>query len=129
LSKYKLNKLLELYRCGNKPRSYSKLLNRNVRDIIIFYNREIQAFKEQYRVLSNFSIVLKKYRFYNYHSLIKTIACKEKISSKKVIAKYGKKITFNNKNRTRILLGLNDVIYTGYFDFNKQLASRIRLKV
>ena len=101
----------------------SSRINLPIFKIISLYNREIIELYNYYSLASDVNIKIRKFKFYHYLSLVKTLARKEQISVKQVLNRYGivskekdKKIvgvSYNTEN------GIKTVTY-----FNESLKKR-----
>lgn len=59
-----------------------------VLDIINMYNAEIRGLYNYYCLAQNVSTRLSRFKYYHYGSLLKTLACREQTSAKKIRRKY-----------------------------------------
>jgi len=100
-----INERLKRYMRNGKSAHYSVLLNYPVPDIINTYNAEIRGLYYYYCLATDVSRKLGKFKFYHYYSMVKTIAHKERISVKKVIAKYGIDVPLKRGTGTRKVVG------------------------
>lgn len=101
---------------NNKPIHCSSRIRLSIFDIIRSYNIEIRKLYNYYMLADDVNIKLRKYRFYHYNSLAKTIAAKENSSVKKVISKYGVKCIKKNQSLKKIIGILNNGRYYTYFN-------------
>jgi group II intron reverse transcriptase/maturase len=75
-------------------------------DTLTVYNAEIRGLYNFYRLATDVSTKLGKYKFFHYHSLLKTVARKEKCSIAQVIDRYGVDVKLKQKTGTRKLFGV-----------------------
>lgn len=109
-----MNDRLKIYKKNGNSVCNGKVLNYPLSEIISIYNREMDDFKEFYCLASDLSIQFKKFRYFQYFSLLKTLGCKEKISVQKVIMKYGIIIKPRNREKTRRIIEINNCRYAGF---------------
>lgn len=94
-------------------------INLTIAEIINSYNHEIKELYDYYSIAVDVNSKIRDFKYYHYQSLLKTIACKEKVSVKSVIDKYGMDIRFNGKNKRVIGVeykncsGEKNIIYYG----------------
>jgi len=97
-------------------------------DTLIQYNTEIRGLYNYYSLATDVSTKINKVRFYNYNSLVKTLAFKHKCSYKNIIKKFGVDVPLkNNKTGTRKLLGIKYKSKNGekvLTYFNESLSKR-----
>lgn len=94
-----INERLKPFMKMGKSIQFSYRVNMPVDKIINLYNQEIEKLYKYYSIADDVKSKLHDFKYYHYQSLLKTIACKEKITIKKVIARYGIEIQVNNKNK------------------------------
>jgi hypothetical protein len=83
-----MDKQLAQFCKNGKPISVANRLYLPVPKLIQMYDQEYRQFYNYFIYAENLKGQLKKFRYYHYHSLLKTIARKEQISVRKVIQKY-----------------------------------------
>ncbi|WP_169713641.1 reverse transcriptase domain-containing protein [Paludifilum halophilum] len=91
---------------NGKPIHHKARIHRSVPDLIRQYNAEIRGLYDYYRLATDVSAKLGKFRYFHYYSLVKTIARKEKSSVKKVLDKYGMDVKRKQGTGTKKLLGV-----------------------
>lgn len=89
-----------------KPTHRNDLINIPVEGIIRQYNSEIRGLYNYYCMARNVSKQLYKFQYFHYYSLVKTIACKYKISVRKTFKKYGVDVKRKQGTGSRRLIGL-----------------------
>ena len=94
---------------NGKPIHKSGRMNAPIERIIKQYNSEIRGLYNFYCMAANVSKQLYKYQYYHYYSLVKTIACKFKLSLKQTFRKYG--VSVSRKQGTGTLKRIG-VTYT-----------------
>lgn len=80
-----------------KPVHHPARLHLSVPALVEAYAKEMDALSQSYRYAADARVKLKKFRYYHYGSLLKTIASKEKSSVKQVLNKYGTNIGGNRR--------------------------------
>lgn len=101
-----ISKSIRPFQKNNRPSLCPERINLSIPQIIVKYNAEIAELYDYYRLAADVNKKVGKFKFYHYYSLAKTIACKEKISVKKVIEKYGIDVKIKNGTGTRKIIGL-----------------------
>lgn len=81
----------------------SSRINLPIFKIISLYNREIIELYNYYCLASDVNIKIRKFKFYHYLSLIKTLARKEQISVKQVLSRYG----ILSKEKDKRIIGIS----------------------
>jgi hypothetical protein len=91
---------------NKKAAHYDKRVNLSLLDIINIYNTEVKNLYNYYCLATDVGTKLRKFRYYHYGSLAKTIAKKEKSTVKKVITKYGVNLQRKNSPGLRKIIGV-----------------------
>lgn len=74
---------------NNKPVHLPERISDPVLNTLTAYNAEIRGLYNYYRLATDVSRKLSKFKRYHYNSLLKTIARKEQITVNQVLSKYG----------------------------------------
>lgn len=102
-----VNKHIAKYSKNGKAIHLPQRINQSDFDTLMQYNAEIRGLYNYYSLATDVSTKINKVRFYNYDSLVKTLAFKYKCSYKNIIKKFGVDVPLkNNKTGTRKLLGI-----------------------
>ena len=102
-----ISKKIRPFTQDGKPASLAQRIYLPLLDIINEYNSEIRGLYNYYSLATDVSTKLGKYRYYHYTSLKKTIAHKEKSTTKKITKKYGINVPRKNGNGTRRIIGVH----------------------
>jgi len=98
---------------SGKPIHNNSRINLSVFEIISLYNREIVELYNYYCLATDVNVKIRKFKFYHYLSLIKTLARKEQISVKQVINKYGIESKGENRNTLKKTIGIKYATKSG----------------
>lgn len=101
-----IRKKLKPFRKRGRPVHHHARVHLPLQDLIQIYHDEIKQLYCYYCLATDVNTKLRMFRFFHYHSLVKTIAHKEKSSAKKVMDKYGVTIQQKGGTGTRKLLGV-----------------------
>jgi group II intron reverse transcriptase/maturase len=108
-----INSKLRAFTKGKKAAARPERVNDPVLNTLTAYNAEIQGLYNFYRLATDVSTKLYKFKHYHYDSLLKTIAQKEKTSISKVLKKYGISVPRKQGTGTRRIFGVNYVTKDG----------------
>jgi group II intron reverse transcriptase/maturase len=108
-----INSKVRLFTKGKKAAARPERVNDPVLNTLTAYNAEIQGLYNFYRLATDVSTKLYKFKHYHYDSLLKTIANKEKTSISKVLKKYGISVPRKQGTGTRRIFGVNYVTKDG----------------
>ncbi len=81
-------------------------INLPILDMLRQFNLEIRGLYNYYVLATDVSMKIGKFKYYHYTSLVKTIACKEKCSVKKVMDSYGIDVKLKQGTGTRKIIGV-----------------------
>lgn len=81
-------------------------INLPIFEIIYIYNKEIMDLYNYYCLANDVNVKIRKFKFYHYVSLLKTLARKEQMSVKHIIDKYGIEFRINNKKPFKKIMGI-----------------------
>ena len=84
-----INNKIRKYTKNGKPVHINDRINLDIKNLLTKYNAEIRGLYNYYRLATNVSKRLGKFKYYHYYSLVKTLARKHKVSVKKTIGKFG----------------------------------------
>jgi len=99
------NKLMPFMKNGEAA-AYPGRIDDPVLNTLTVYNAEIQGLYNYYRLATDVSTKLNKFKRYHYLSLLRTIARKEQSSINKVLAKYGVSVPLKQGTGTRKIFGV-----------------------
>lgn len=123
-----VNKHIAKYSKNGKAIHLPQRVNQPELDTLMQYNAEIRGLYNYYSLATDVSTKINKVRFYNYDSLVKTLAFKHKCSYKKIIEKFGVEVPLKNNNTgTKKLLGVKYKTKEGekvLTYFNESLSKR-----
>ena len=91
---------------NGKAVHHNARVNAPLLDTLTLYNAEIRGLYHYYCLATDVSTKLGKFKFFHYHSLLKTVARKEQCSIAQVISKYGVDVKLKQKSGTRKLFGV-----------------------
>ena len=91
---------------NGKAIHHNARVNAPLLDTLTLYNAEIRGLYHYYCLATDVSTKLGKFKFFHYHSLLKTVARKEQCSIAQVISKYGVDVKLKQKSGTRKLFGV-----------------------
>lgn len=92
---------------NGKPIHHNARIHFSIPDLIRRYNAEIRGLYRYYCMAADVNAKLGMFRYYHYHSLVKTIARKEKRSVKQVLDKYGIEVKRKQGGGSRKIIGVN----------------------
>ncbi|KOA21352.1 group II intron-encoded protein LtrA [Clostridium homopropionicum DSM 5847] len=101
-----VNNKIKPFRKNNKPHQRNDRVYLDVKEIISKYNDEIRGLYNYYCLATDVSTKLYKFKYYHYYSMVRTIAKKERISIKKVVAKYGIEVPRKEGTGTTRVVGI-----------------------
>ncbi|BAH08511.1 reverse transcriptase/maturase family protein [Clostridium kluyveri] len=108
-----IRKRIKPFILNGKPIHNNSRINLSVFKIISLYNREIIDLYNYYCLASDVNAKVRKFKFYHYLSLVKTLARKEQISVKQVINRYGIVFKGKDKNVLKKVVGINHMTKNG----------------
>jgi group II intron reverse transcriptase/maturase len=91
---------------NGKATHYNARINVPLLDLLMQYNAEIRGLYNYYCLATDVSKKIGRYRYYHYHSLLKTVARKEQCSIAQILSKYGVDIKLKQKTGTRKIFGV-----------------------
>jgi group II intron reverse transcriptase/maturase len=91
---------------NGKAVHHNARVNAPLLDTLTLYNAEIRGLYNYYCLATDVSTKIGKFKFFHYHSLLKTVARKEQCSIAQVISKYGVEVKLKQKSGTRKLFGV-----------------------
>ena len=91
---------------NGKAIHHNARVNAPLLDTLTTYNAEIRGLYNFYCLATDVSTKLGKFKFYHYHSLLKTVARKEKCSVAQVINRYGVDVKRKQQTGTRKVFGV-----------------------
>jgi hypothetical protein len=97
---------LRMFTKDNKAAVRPERINAPVFNTLTAYNAEMQGLYNYYRLATDVSTKLNKFKHYHYGSLLKTIARKEKVHISKVLEKYGISVPRKQGTGTRKIFGV-----------------------
>jgi group II intron reverse transcriptase/maturase len=97
---------LKPFVANEKSVHHNARINVPVLDLLQQYNAEIRGLYEYYSLATDVSTKIGKFKYYHYHSLVKTVARKEKCSLAKVLDKYGVNVKLKQGTGTRKIFGV-----------------------
>jgi group II intron reverse transcriptase/maturase len=101
-----INEKIKRYTRNGKPIHLNERVNSTIISNITQYNAEIRGLYNYYCLANNVSKQIAKFQFYHYYSLVKTIACKHKLSVRSTIRKYGISVKRKQGTGTRKIIGI-----------------------
>jgi group II intron reverse transcriptase/maturase len=102
-----INNKLQKFRRDKKPIARPERVNDSPLNTLTVYNAEIQGLYNYYRLATDVSTKLNKFKHYHYGSLLKTIAQKEKTHISKVLKKHGVTVSRKQGTGTRKIFGVS----------------------
>jgi len=97
---------LQPFVANGKAVHHNARINLPLLDLVTQYNAEIRGLYNYYCLATDVSTKMGKFRYFHYHSLLKTVARKEKCSMAQVLDKYGVDVKLKQKTGTRKLFGI-----------------------
>ncbi len=97
---------LKPFVANEKSVHHNARINVPLLDLLQQYNAEIRGLYEYYSLATDVSTKIGKFKYYHYHSLLKTVARKEKCSLAKVLDKYGVNVKLKQGTGTRKIFGV-----------------------
>ncbi len=82
-------------------------------ELLAQYNAEMRDLYNYYCLAADVHLKLGRFRYYHYHSLLKTVARKERCSVAQVLSKYGVEIKVKQGTGTRRIFGLECQMQAG----------------
>jgi group II intron reverse transcriptase/maturase len=101
-----INNKLRAFMKEGKSISRPERVNDPVLNTLTAYNAEMQGLYNYYRLATDVSTKLNKFKHYHYGSLLKTIAQKEKTHISKILKKYGVSVPRKQGTGTRKIFGV-----------------------
>lgn len=98
--------MLKPFVANEKPVHHNARINMALPELLQQYNSEIRNLYEYYSLATDVSTKIGRFRYYHYHSLLKTVARKEKSSLAKVLARYGVPVKLKQGTGTRKIFGI-----------------------
>lgn len=116
-----INEKIKPFSYKGKPASHNGRINNSVLEIIMQYNSEIRGLYNYYCLANDVGDKINKFQYFHYMSLARTLANKEKISTRKIVEKYGVDVPRRYKTGTKKRIGIQYETKTGtntliYFD-------------
>ena len=108
-----IGRKLQAFMKNGKAASFTARVDLPILDIINEYNAEIRGLYEYYSLTTDVAMKIGRFKYYNYTSLIRTIAHKEKSSYRKVKTKYGIDVPRKQGTGTRKIVGVKYQTKTG----------------
>lgn len=101
-----INMKLKRFMKNGIPIHVPERINDPILNTLTTYNAEIRGLYNYYRLATDVSKKLDRFKYYHYISLLKTIARKEQISIKQVLSKYGVSVKRRLGTGTRKIFGI-----------------------
>jgi group II intron reverse transcriptase/maturase len=108
-----INNKLRPFKRDKKSIARPERVNDPLLNTLTAYNAEIHGLYNYYRLATDVSTKLNKFKHYHYGSLLKTVAQKEKTHISKVLAKYGVIVPRKHGTGVRKIFGVNYVTKNG----------------
>lgn len=97
---------IQQYAKNGKPADIPARISQTVLETLTQYNAEIRGLYNYYCLANNVGARLHWFKYYHYTSLLKTVANKEKMSTTKILKKYGVKTKRKDGMGTRKIFGV-----------------------
>ena len=98
---------------NGKAIHHNARVNAPLLDTLTQYNAEIRGLYNYYCLATDVSTKIGKFRYLHYHSLLKTVARKEKCSIAQVLSRYGVDVKLKQQSGTRKLFGVTYQTHKG----------------
>ncbi|MGE6964375.1 group II intron reverse transcriptase/maturase, partial [Bacillus thuringiensis] len=97
---------IQKYAKDGKPADIPARISQTILETLTQYNAEIRGLYNYYCLANNVSARLHWFKYYHYMSLLRTIANKEKMSTTKILKKYGVETKRKDGMGTRKIFGV-----------------------